>query len=572
MLRELHIRNLAILESATLELGSGFNVLSGETGAGKSIVVDSLTLLAGGRASTELIRTGADALSVTGVLLPGDERWRGILAELGLDADGDELIIRREISRAGRNRVFVNDQPVTLKVLAELAPALLRIHGQREELGLIEAELQRTWLDRCGGKEGRRLLARVADAHARYRELAERLERSSGDDAMRQQRLDLLRFQLAELEEAGLVVGEEDELRREREVLRHSEAIQQALSRVCELLFEQEAPVYGELTRASQALHSIEPWEPRATEWVAELEDARIRVGELEAVLRRRFDEVEADPKRLDAIGDRLVTLERLFRKYGQSSAEALSFSRDVAAELNAIEMDAGSLEELERQAAEALTIYREVAEKLSVARRQWAGILIERVEKELVDLALDKARFEVALEPRRRSSSPLEIAGEAVEIGERGYDQVVFMFSPNPGEELRPLAKVASGGELSRLYLAVQLAVQDSGSGVIPVTLVFDEVDSGISGAEAALLGGKLRRLAQGGQVLAVTHLPQVASQADIHFKVSKKVRQGRTHTELERLEATGRIEEVARMLAGSEVTELSLSHARELIAGVGV
>ncbi len=573
MLRDLHIRNLAVLEEAAIELGPGFNVLSGETGAGKSIVVDSLALLAGGRASADLIRTGADALHVTGIFEPEGQAWRRRLEEAGVEAEDGELVVRREITRAGRNRVFVNDRPVTLKLVADLAPALLRIHGQREELGLVAPDFQRTWLDLCGGGEARKLLARTAEAYGVYRSAAERLARLTGDDRARQERLDLLRFQLSEIDDASLTAGEEDELRRSREVLRHSEAIQEALTAASGLLFEEENAAWEALGRARHQLDQISDWEPQAGEWASELEELHVRLGDLESAIGRRRDEVEADPQRLNAIEDRLALLERLFRKHGQSSSEVLAYRDQVAAELEELEGDESQLAELEGEMARALEAYRVVAAELSERRRTWAGVLAKRVKKDLRELALDKARFTVELERRGRTSSPLLVAGEPVEFSELGYDHVVFYFSPNPGEELRPLARVASGGELSRLYLAVQLAVRGKKRASTRSTLVFDEVDTGIGGAEAASLGAKLRRLAQGGQILAVTHLPQVASCADVHFKVRKQVRKGRTLTAVDRLEESGRVEEVARMLAGSEVTELSLSHARELIgAGAAV
>ncbi len=577
VLRDLHISNLAVLEQAAIEFGLGFNVLSGETGAGKSIVVDSLALLAGVRASSELIRTGAEALSVTGFFEPRGEAWRRLLEDAGIEAEGNELVVRRKMTRAGRSRAFVNDRPVTLKLLAELAPSLLRIHGQREELGLVSPELQRTWLDRCGGKQAEPLLGRTAEAYAAWRRVAERLERLSGDDRARREQIDFLRFRISEIDAAEVVAGEEEGLRQEREVLRHSEAIAGALAGSCELLFEREGACQEQLTQALRQLEEIEAWEPQARAWGEELEELRIRLGELEGPLRRRGGEVEADPGRLNAIEDRLATLERLFRKYAPGTREVLARRGEMALELAELEGDAGTLAELEAEAEATLAAYREVAGELSAARRRWSERLVKEVRRHLKELALGKARFAVRFATRRRSDSPLQVGGEAVELTALGYDQITFVFSPNPGEELRPLAKVASGGELSRLYLAVQLAADPranrrhsagevAGAGE---TLIFDEVDSGVGGAEAAGLGAKLRRLAQGGQVLAVTHLPQVASHADLHFKVSKKVKKGRTHTSVERLGEDSRVEEVARMMAGSEITELSLDHARELIVG---
>ena len=575
MLRDLHIVNLAVLEEAAIEFGPGLNVLSGETGAGKSIVVDSLALLAGVRASSDLVRTGAETLTVTGVFEPRDEAWRQALADAGVEAEGEELVIRRQVTRAGRSRAFVNDRPVTLKLLAELAPSLLRIHGQREELGLVSPELQRTWLDRCGGAPGEKLLDRTASTYAAWRRVAERLERLSGDDRARRERIDFLRFRLSEIDAAEVEAGEEEGLRQEREVLRHSEAIEGALAGACDLLFERDEPCYDQLTRALRQLEEIDSWEPQARAWCEELEELRIRLGELETPLSRRAGEVEADPGRLNAIEDRLATLERLFRKYAPTSGEVLERRQEMAAELTELAGDQSTLDELEAEAEETLAAYRETAAELSAARRRWSEKLVQRARRHLRELALGKARFAVRFGVKKRGDSPLVVGGEAVEFSELGFDQVTFVFSPNPGEELRPLAKVASGGELSRLYLAVQLAAdppegesRGGGEGTA-AALIFDEVDSGIGGAEAAGLGAKLKRLARGGQVLAVTHLPQVASHADLHFKVSKTVRKGRTHTAVEPLSAQGRVEEVARMMAGSEVTDLSLDHARELIVG---
>ena len=568
MLRDLHIRNLAVVEEASIELGTGFNVLSGETGAGKSIVVDSMALLSGVRASSDLIRTGAESLTVTGFFEPAEEA-REMLLAAGVEPDDDELVIRREVTRSGRNRVFLNDRPVTLKLLADLAPSMIRIHGQREELGLVAPELQRTWLDLCGGQQAEKLLHRLVTAHSEYRAADARLKALTGDDRTRRERIDLLRFQVAEIDAIEVTVGEEETLHRDREVLRHSEAIQHALASASELLFEDDGAAYETLGRSLQALREVESWEPEATGWVSELEELRLRLGELEAAMRRRLDQVDADPQRLNGIEDRLATLERLFRKHGASTEEVLARRLELATELGGLEGDEDVLGSVEKQVEQALDRYRKVADELSAGRRRWAERLAKRVKKELKDLALEKAQFAVQLDRRRRTASPLRLAGEGVEFTELGYDHVVFQFSPNPGEELRPLHKVASGGELSRLYLAVQLAARGGGRTIGSTTLVFDEVDAGVGGVEAAVLGGKLKSLARGGQILAVTHLPQVASCGDLHFKVSKEVRKGRTRTRLGRLEEGGRVEEVARMLAGSEVTELSRSHARELIAG---
>jgi DNA repair protein RecN (Recombination protein N) len=568
VLREIHVRNLAVLAEAAVELGAGFNVLSGETGAGKSIVVDSLSLLAGSRASVEMVRTGAEALTVSGVFEPAGDGWRAVLEEAGLEAGGKEILVRREIGRSGRNRVFVNDQPTTLRLLADLAPYLLRIHGQRDELGLIQPDLQRAMLDRSGGAEAGPLLARVAAAHERHERLAERLERLSGDDRMRRERLDLLHFQASEIDAARLRAGEEVELRAERDVLRNAEAITRALGTAFALLFEEEGAAVERMGRAGSLLAGIEVWEPQAVAWAAEIEEARIRLSETARSLQRRLDGLEADPARLDFVEERLALIERLCRKHGGDSGAVLARRAEIAAELAELAGDADNRDELEGKVAAALAEIREAALALSAAREAWGKTLVERIEAELKDLGLARARLAVGLERRRRTGSPLVIDGEEVDFGRDGIDQVVFLFAPNPGEPPRPLARIASGGELSRIHLALQLASRGETEKAHP-TLVFDEVDTGIGGAEAAALGAKLQRLAKGGQILAVTHLPQVASHGDLHFKVGKRVDGGRTSVRVEELDAAARVEEVARMLAGKQITDTSLSHARELIAG---
>ena len=568
MLRDLHVRNLAVLAEASVDFGPGLNVLSGETGAGKSIVVDSLALLAGGRASAELIRTGADTLTVTGTFAPAGETWKRLLADAGVEADGDELVVRREVSREGRNRSFVDDQPVTVRLLAELAPHLLAIHGQRDELGLADPDLQRGWLDRSGGAEAEPLRARTSAAWERYRDLAERLERLTGDERARRDRLDTLRFQLGELDGAHLKAGEEEELRAERSVLRHAEAILRGLGGAARDLSEDDGAAAERLRRAAESLAEVGEWEPRAAAWARELEELRIRFDDVALAVSRRAGEIEADPARLDAVEERLAALERLFRKYGDGSAALLERRARVAAEIAELDTDEAGRAALERQVAEALAAYRAAAGELSASRYRWGAALAKAIAKELGDLALPKARLAVDLGTRRRAGSAVVVDGEPVEAGPLGWDVVTFTFAPNPGEEPRPLARIASGGELARVYLALQLAVRGAGR-ASGATMVFDEVDAGIGGREAAALGKKLKRLAMGGgQILAVTHLPQVASFADHHFRTSKRVADGRTFVSLEALAGDRRVEEIARMLAGQQVTDLSRDHARELLA----
>ena len=569
MLTHLNVRNLAVIEAVNIELGPGLNVLTGETGAGKSIVVDALALLSGARAATELIRRGADSLTVTGIFRPQRGSVHDIMVAAGLSGDGKELLIRREISRDGPNRVFVDDEPVTLRLLAEIAPQLLRIHTQREELGLASPEFQRRLLDRSGGARGFELLSAVRDAYRTYRDLAERRDRLAGDEKSRMERLDLLRFQLGEIDGASLSAAEEDELRAERLVLRNSEAILEALGASVGSLFEDDGSAAERLATSARALDAVAEWEPRAAAWVRELEELRIRLDELSRDVGRRLGEVEADPTRLDVIEDRLALLERLFRKFGSTSAEVLACRELIAEELDELTMDDDSRQELDQKVTESLEAYCAAAVELSAARSRWADALSDGVHRELSDLAMAKAEFSVALMTVARASSALSIEGEGVEFGSDGIDEVTFELAANPGEAKGPLATVASGGELSRVYLALRLAAGAAEEGAVP-SLVFDEIDAGIGGAEAAALGRKLRRLATSSQVLAVTHLPQVASYGHTHLRVHKVVAGGRTRIAVEGLEAESRVEEVARMLAGKKITSLSRSHAAELLAGV--
>ncbi len=421
MLRSLHVRNLAVLADVEVEFAPGLNVLTGETGGGKSIVVDSLALLAGARASTELIRSGTYALSVAGVFAPVGPAERRVLEEAGLAADEDQLVVRREVHREAANRVFVNDQPVTLRLLGELTAGLVRIHTQREELGLLSPEVQRAWLDRSGGEPAAALVEKVATAHGAYRALAHRLERVSGDERQRRERLDLLRFQAAELDATELSAGEEEELRRQRAVLRHAEAIGGALTSAAALLLEDENAAVVRVSRAQQRLEEVADWLPEVPAWLDELEEARILVQELAAGVRERLQGVEADPRQLDRIEGRLARIEPLLRKYGGSSGEALATRARLAAELETLGADAEGRAELEAEVAAALAGYGTLAAELSKRRGAWGRALAKRVHRELADLAMAKARFSVRLERQQRDGSPLRVAEQPLEFSEAG-------------------------------------------------------------------------------------------------------------------------------------------------------
>ncbi len=568
MLLDLHVRDLAVIEAATVEFERGLNVLTGETGAGKSIVVDALALLRGARASADLIRTGAERLVVSGRFEATADVTRTLEA-VGVDAEGEALVVRREIGREGRNRAFVNDQPATVRLLREVTAPLLRIHAQREELALATAETQRAMIDGRGGAAALPLLAEVADRHATYRSLAERLERVKGDRRAQEERVDLLRFQTTEIDAARLEVDEDLELRAERERLRHAEQIGAALGQGHLDLAEDDGAAVERLARTETALKKIVDWEPAAADWLAELEELRVRAEEVARAMRANLDAVAADPSRLNQIEERLLEIDRLRRKYGDSVADVLDHRAAAASELESLTGDLEDSAELEAEVAAALEAYREAAVRLSAERRRWADDLIAAAEAELADLGLAKARLTVDVGRRSEADSPLVIDGTPIAFGATGIDSFEMRLAANPGEAPRPLATSASGGELSRIFLGLRLAARTDVDG--RTTMVFDEADAGLGGEAASALGRKLRRLAADGQVLAVTHLAQVASFADAHFGIRKAVSAGRTRTAVERLTDEDRVEEIARMLAGDQQSDASRTHAEAMIASAG-
>jgi DNA repair protein RecN (Recombination protein N) len=565
MLRDLFVRNLAVISEATVEFDHGLNVLTGETGAGKSIVVDALTLLRGARATGDLLRTGTDRLVVTGRFDPHPGVSK-VLADAGLDADETEFVVRREISAEGRNRAFINDQPATLKLLRDATEPILHIHAQREELGLAAPDTQRAFVDASGGREAEGLLRATAAAHETYSALAERLARVRGDRRLHVERVDLLRFQIREIEDAGLSPGEDDALSTERDRLRNSEEIAAAFGHGYLALSEEDDAVVERLARVEHELEKVAEWEPEVGAWLEELAEVRIRLSELADTLRRRLDKVAADPRRLDQVEERLTAIDRLRRKYGESVDEVLAYGRRGMAELEQLESDMADSSALEEDVAAALAAYTAAATRLSEGRKEWARTLVGAAEEQFGDLALGQARLSVESSVEALGQSPFSVDGRGVQFGPGGFDRIELFLAANPGEQARPLATSASGGELSRIYLALRLAVQQPGTS--GMTMVFDEADAGLGGEAARALGRKLQRLGRSGQILAVTHLPQVASFADHHFAVRKAVARGRTRTTVELLAEERRIEEIARMLAGDRRTAVSLSHAQELIA----
>ena len=552
MLRELRIRNLAVIEALSVTFEAALNVLTGETGAGKSILVDALLLIRGARAQSDAIRTEADVATVEAVFdVEGDVAVAGVLDAAGLAAEGGELVIRRELARSGRHRAFVNDSPVTVAFLERLGDHLVDVHGQHEQQRLLEPSAQLELLDRFAEAEA--LRARVGELHGRLSEvetaIAE-LRRSVRDAAQRE---DLLRFQLSELDGARLRAGEEEELRTEQRRLQHAERFATGIAEVTDALRDEEASALGRVARAAKALRDLGRLDPAFATPAESLDAASAQVEEALLALRELRAAISFDPERREAVEDRLDALTRLKRKYGDSVEAMLAFRDAAAADLDRLarhdELLAAEEARLESLRGEVLA----AAGQLGAARHTAAARLSTLVQKEVRALGMERAVFEVALE-----TLPPD------QLSARGLERAEFRFGANPGEDVRPLARVASGGELSRTMLALEVVLATADR--IP-TMVFDEVDAGIGARTASPLAQKLAAVAARRQVLCVTHLAPIAAAAHHHVRVVKSVRAGRTRATVGTLKSDERIEEIARMLGGDPPTAAALGHARELL-----
>jgi DNA repair protein RecN (Recombination protein N) len=552
MLRELRIRNVAVIETMAVPFDAGLNVLTGETGAGKSILVDTILLVLGARAQGDVIRADADVATVEAVFdVEGDTAVAAVLEAAGLAVEGGELVIRRELARSGRHRAFVNDSPVTVRLLERLGGHLVDVHGQHEQQRILEPSAQLDLLDRFAGAED--LRARVADLHARSRvaeTAADELRQAARDAAQRE---DLLRFQLSELDGARLRPGEEDDLRTEQRRLQHAERFTAGLTEATDCLRDDEHAVLGRLARAGRLLRDLGRLDPTFGAPATALEAAEAQIEDAVLAIRSLRDQVVFDPGRLEAIDDRLDALTRLKRKYGESVEAMLAFRERAATELDRLGRHDELLSAEEARAASLREDMLAVGRDLGAARRAAAARLSALVQKELRALGMERAVFEVGLE-----------AFPADQPSARGLERAEFRFTANPGEELRPLARVASGGELSRTMLALEVVL--AAADRIP-TMVFDEVDAGIGGRTATAVAQKLAAVAQRRQVLCVTHLPPIAAAAHHHLRVVKSVRAGRTRATVGALKAEERVDEIARMLGGDPPTAAALGHARELL-----
>ncbi len=564
MLREIHIQNYAVIDNLTVEFGPGLNLLSGETGSGKSILVDALGLALGGRASPEVIRTGQDRALVTAVFSSeGKVPWSEWLDEYGVarSEEGD-LLLRRELQANGKSRMLVNDQPVTLGAAKALARGLVEMHGQNEHVVLFAREAQLGLLDQFAGVEAE--LEGVRTLHARRRELEQELESLSHNEQERLRTIDLLSFQVRELEQARLQPGEDVRLAEERRILSNLEKIRAAAASAFAELYEDEGAAVSRLAAAARQLEELRRYDAAIEPQLEPLGAARATLEDIAAFLRDYVGNLEANPQRLEEIEDRLALIDRLKRKYGDTVEAILAYAVETRQRLASLEHADERREVVRKELEKASDEYRKAAEALSEKRREAARRLVKLVREELAQLGMEKTRLEVHF-----ASTPEGHGGPT------GIDEIEVRISPNPGEELRAMEKIASGGEISRLMLALKTVVGQArvnrsvrGSRGGAPTFIFDEVDTGIGGRVAESVGQRLKRLARDAQVLCVTHLAQIASFADHHFYVEKSARGGRTVTTVRPLEGEKeRAEELARMLSGSQITDAALKHAATML-----
>jgi DNA repair protein RecN (Recombination protein N) len=602
MLVELRAENYAVIDHAIANFGPGLNLLTGETGAGKSILVDALALLMGGKSSAELVRHGADK-AVVACVFESTHNAETILEENGIDSGGNDVILRREIMATGKGRVFVNNQPATVAVLRQLAPELALVHAQSESLSSFDQAQQRILLDRFGGLA----TETVAEAYSRWRTAATKLDELLHGEQDRLRMVDLWSYQSKEINDAHLQPGEDEAHETEKRVLANAEKLHAAAMGAFEELYEGGASAEVALRSALRNVEELARYDARFTEAAQQLAAARATVGDIGASLRDYAEAINASPERLAEIEDRLALLDRLKRKYGKTIAEVIAFGEDVARKLAEVEDRDEILKALRAVLDEAAVAYRTAAQALSAERKAAAAKLAKLAEAQINSLAM-KVKFEVAVHsagnqealkghgfslstnsPRAKSEQlaapqvPLAPEGNTAHWTSSGWDVVEYRIATNPGEPLKPLDEIASGGEMSRVMLALKVSVEEGQAKPnlakpssaksktktpTPRTLVFDEIDIGIGGRAAEAVGQKLKALSRGQQILCVTHLPQIAAFADQHFLIDKRESDGRTKMQIRLLDDRARTHEIARMVSGAKVTETSLQHAAQMIA----
>lgn len=555
LLLELRVENYAVIDNVVVEFGPGLNLLTGETGAGKSILIDALALLLGEKASTDVVRHGCDKAVISAVFDADAKPLPHVLEANGLDSDGDQIILRREILATGKARVFVNNQPATVAVLKQLAPHLAIVHAQNESMMAFDPQARLELLDTAAAID----ISATADAYAEWNRIRQHIAELEQGEQDKLRLVDLWNFQLKEIDSAALHPGEDQKLEAEKRVLGNSERILAAALGAFDGLYDGAQSSAATIRVAMRQLEDLARFDPKFQDSIAQLETARITVEDIGVTLRDYADGIEASPERLAEVEDRLAMIDRLRRKYGNTLEDVIAYGEDLRRKLNEIENKDEVLRDLRKQLAKAAEKYLTEARALSKRRYEIARKLEKTVESEVNDLAM-KAKFKI------------EVGGSDEEGNwtSTGFDQVSYLISANPGEPLGAIEHIASGGELSRVMLALKASVE-AGRGQKKSdhqrTLVFDEIDTGIGGRAAEAVGRKLKALARTKQVLCITHLPQIASFGDQHFLIEKKETGGRSRTNVRALEGKERVEEIARMLSGAKLTDASLKNAEQML-----
>jgi DNA repair protein RecN (Recombination protein N) len=560
LLVELRVENYAVIDHVVVEFGAGLNLLTGETGAGKSILIDALAMLMGDKASPEVIRHGAEKAVVSCVFYSESRQIHRILEENGLDKTSEELILKREIS--AKSRAWINNQPATVAVLKQLAPELVSIHAQNETVLAFDPPARLKLLDTFAAIN----LDSLAEKYVKWRELRARIGELQRTEQDRLRLIDLWSFQKSEIDAAKLDPGEDLRLETERRVLMNAEKLYSAAMSAYDLLYESSNSALTTLRNAARQLEELARYDPQFGESIKLLESARADIEDVSATTRDYADGIDASPERLAEVDDRLAAIDRLKRKYGSSVEEILAFGEDLALKLSEIENREEILRSLRKQLAAAAGDYLAEAQSISRARATAARKLEKLAEAEISELAM-KAHFHVEVQASQDETN----------WSPSGLDSVAYLIATNAGEPLNPIDKIASGGELSRVMLALKVSVESgktktNGHGKpkrspSQRTLVFDEIDTGIGGRAAEAVGSKLKALGAHNQVLCVTHLPQIASFADHHLLIEKRESGGRMRTTIRQLDAKERTEEIARMLSGAKLTDASLKHAEQML-----
>jgi DNA repair protein RecN (Recombination protein N) len=553
MLRTLSVRNFAIIDRLDLEFGSGFNVLTGETGAGKSIIMDALNLLLGSRAGAEMVRSGAERATIDAVFdVGGSPELKALVAELGFDLEEDQLFVSREVAAGGKSTCRLGGRPASVTQLKAVGEWLVDLHGQHEHQSLLAVARHLDMLDDWGGKPVQSLRAEVATAYAKVQSLRREKEELEKDSRERAHLLDLYQFQAKEIQEARLTVGEDDELQTEHSRVANAQRLAEAAQAAAATLSGEESiGVLGSLAIAVRGLEEAANLDATLAPMLEALRSAAYELTETERDLVRYQDEIEFDPERLEQIEERLETLRTLKRKYGDSIEEILAYGAETAAKVETLSNSEERGAQLDVEIGKADKRLRELCAKLSAVRAKAAKEFQSITLSELRELALEKARFEVHI-----------AQGEPTA---KGTDRVEFVIATNPGEPLRPLAKVASGGEISRVMLAVKAALARQEA--LP-TMVFDEIDIGVGGRTANAIADKMATLAKSAQILCITHLAQIASRGQHHYYIEKQVKGDRTIVTVIPLTPDQRVSEIARMIGGAKLSETVLQHAREMLA----